>query len=685
MDLSKYLEMFLEESREHLQNLNTGLLDLEQDPGSVQIINELFRSAHTLKGMSATMGFMNIAELTHEMENLLQLFRSGERILNERQVEVLFKALDTLEQMVEEVANGGEITINVDAFIDMLRSCAQDDSIIPSDQALDTDDGSTNLQDCIELNEYEKNVLLDAKAQGINVWIIKISIREACVMKSARAFMVFQQLESLGEVIKTCPSVQDIEEERFDNSFMVVLLTSGSSDDIQRALDSVSELEATLIKAIDEVQKKVQAKPSEEKVVENDSTPSTSETDNTSKTSQKDAVENLAKPKTSLVKTSSTIRVEIERLDALMNLVGELVINKTRLSQIGRVSGNTDLHETVEQMDRIFMDLQNLVMKVRMVPVDQVFSRFPRMVRDLTKELGKNINLVISGEETELDRTVIDEIGDPLVHLLRNSIDHGIEMPKVREELGKDKVATVKLEARHEGNHVVIEVSDDGRGIDPQKIKEKSITKGLVTQGEADALSDEELVQLIFRPGVSTADKVTDISGRGVGLDAVRTKIETLSGECRIITTPGKGTTFRIQLPLTLAIIQALLVRVQDEVYALPLSFIEETTSLYPQDIKNVENREVMILRGRVLPLLRLSQLVELPFISNKEEELLVVIVRKGGKSYGLVVDELIGQQEIVIKPLGNVLTGISGIAGATILGSGQVSLILDVSTLIKG
>lgn len=685
MDLSKYLEMFLEESREHLQNLNTGLLDLEQDPGSVQIINELFRSAHTLKGMSATMGFMNIAELTHEMENLLQLFRSGERILNERQVEVLFKALDALEQMVEEVANVGEITINVDAFIDMLRSCAQDDSIIPSDQALDTDDGSTNLQDCIELNEYEKNVLLDAKAQGINVWIIKISIREACVMKSARAFMVFQQLESLGEVIKTCPSVQDIEEERFDNSFMVVLLTSGSSDDIQRALDSVSELEATLIKAIDEVQKKVQAKPSEEKVVENDSTPSTSETDNTSKTSQKDAVENLAKPKTSLVKTSSTIRVEIERLDALMNLVGELVINKTRLSQIGRVSGNTDLHETVEQMDRIFMDLQNLVMKVRMVPVDQVFSRFPRMVRDLTKELGKNINLVISGEETELDRTVIDEIGDPLVHLLRNSIDHGIEMPKVREELGKDKVATVKLEARHEGNHVVIEVSDDGRGIDPQKIKEKSIAKGLVTQGEADALSDEELVQLIFRPGVSTADKVTDISGRGVGLDAVRTKIETLSGECRIITTPGKGTTFRIQLPLTLAIIQALLVRVQDEVYALPLSFIEETTSLYPQDIKNVENREVMILRGRVLPLLRLSQLVELPFISNKEEELLVVIVRKGGKSYGLVVDELIGQQEIVIKPLGNVLTGISGIAGATILGSGQVSLILDVSTLIKG
>ena len=489
----------------------------------------------------------------------------------------------------------------------------------------------------------------------------------------------------ISDIIKTIPSVTDIEDERFEQSFELVLLSSSSEDDLAKVVDGVAELEETKIT-------KIEAQHIDQKDGESKgefSQPKTSQLEEIGPVGggfqapiKKDA--SSLKNQITKPKAVATIRVDIDRLDKLINLVGELVINKTRLSQIGKTSGNSSLSETVEQMDRVFIDLQNLVMRVRMVPIEQVFNRFPRMVRDLAKDLGKEIELIIEGQETELDRTVVDEIGDPLVHLLRNSVDHGVESPADRACVGKPKTAVVKLTAKHEGNNVVIEVSDDGKGIDPQRVKSKAIEKGILTPSEAEIMDDLTAVNLIFKAGFSTAEQVSDVSGRGVGLDAVRSKIEALSGECGIVTKAGLGSTFRIQLPLTLAIIQALLVKVSSECYAIPLSFIEETTSIFPKDIKEIQGQDSMLLRGHILPLIRLDTAVGLiPRKWSQEEELLVVVVRKSGRTLGLLVDELVGQQEVVIKSLGELVGGIPGIGGATILGDGTVSLILDIPTLV--
>jgi two-component system chemotaxis sensor kinase CheA len=379
------------------------------------------------------------------------------------------------------------------------------------------------------------------------------------------------------------------------------------------------------------------------------------------------------------------VRVDIDKLDSLLNLVGELVINKTRLEQIGITHRLTDLVETIEQMDRVTTDLQNVVMKVRMVPVGQVFNRFPRMVRDLSRELNKEINLIIQGEETELDRTVIDEIGDPLVHLLRNSIDHGIEHPDERVAKGKNPVGEVRLIASHEGNNVVILVEDDGKGINAEVIKQKAMEKGLITQAEADKMDANEAVRLVFLPGFSTAEVVTDVSGRGVGMDAVKNKIESLGGMVDVETKINEGSKFKIRLPLTLAIIQALLVEVAKEIYAIPLGSIDSTINLEPSDIKTIQNREVILLRGQIIPIIRLADVLQIPRAESEDSgELFVVIVHMGEFRAGIIVDNLIGQQEIVIKSLGKLLAGIKVIAGATILGNGQVALILDIGSLVQ-
>lgn len=694
MDLSQYLGMFLEESREHLQRLNEGLLGLESNPEDSRLINEIFRSAHTLKGMSATMGFNQIAELTHQMENVLQKIRNGEVKVGGGLIDALFRCLDSLETMVETVANGESLEMDLAPLLAGLQDgSGQGSGTSPEGETTPVHNNSKEATPGepseipgVELNEFEKNLVCEAQEHGYHPYHLVITIKPTCIMKSVRAFMVVRRLEELGDIIKTVPSVTDIEDERFEQSFELVLLSAAGEAEIAKAVNGVAELEetkVTLLKCLKGVQ--TAPTPAEGKVsapvqgqpCENGPTPGSSPA-----TAKKDP----GLPRTQGFKTKAvaTIRVDIDRLDKLINLVGELVINKTRLAQIGKTSDNPGLSETVEQMDRVFVDLQNLVMKVRMVPIEQVFNRFPRMVRDLAKDLGKEIELEIEGQETELDRTVIDEIGDPLVHLLRNSVDHGVESPDERERAAKPTTAVVRLTARHEGNNVIIEVSDDGKGIDPQRIKAKALEKGIISPAEAETMDDHTAVNLIFRAGFSTAEQVSDVSGRGVGLDAVRSKIEALSGECRIFTKPGSGTTFRIQLPLTLAIIQALLVKVGAESYAIPLSFIDETTSILPRDIKEVQGQDSMLLRGHILPLLRLDTAVGLPPRTwSPEEELLVVVVRRAGKTLGLLVDELVGQQEVVIKTLGELVGGLPGIGGATILGDGTVSLILDVSTLV--
>jgi two-component system chemotaxis sensor kinase CheA len=495
-------------------------------------------------------------------------------------------------------------------------------------------------------------------------------------MKSARAFMVFKKLEEIGEIIKTLPPVQDIEEEKFDTVFDVVMVSKEPVETIKKQLLSVTEVEEPEITVIEgKLTKSGPAAP------EADVEPAPALPEQ--KTEQKPQVKPVRPHQDSKPKTSGSVRVDIHRLDSLMNLVGELVINKTRLEQIGKETQSPELNETLEQIDRITTDLQNVVMKVRMVPIDNVFSRFPRMVRDLARELGKEIELVIEGKDTELDRTVIDEIGDPLVHLLRNCVDHGVEMPADRLAAGKSETGHVYLIARHEGNNVVIEVADDGKGLNPEVLKKKVAENGLVAPEEIAQMDENTLLKLIFLPGFSTAEKVTDVSGRGVGMDAVKNKIEALSGSILIESKPGSGTSFKIQLPLTLAIIQALLVRLEAEIYAIPLSFIAETTSIMPDQINRVQEQEVMLLRGDVLPLLSLHEILQVPPADMpKEEEINVVVVRKGEKRVGLIVDTLIGQQEIVIKPLGELIGSIPVIAGATILGNGRVSLIIDVAGL---
>ncbi len=679
MDMTQYIEIFTEEAKEHLQTLNECLLSLEKSPNELKLLDEIFRSAHTLKGMSATMGFEKMAELTHLMENVLSKLRTGEEKVTSQVMDVLFQCLDLLEQMVHSILEGGTGNIVNEDLIETLRKIDQGEfnsnvheaavtaEVVVVEQNLSNNNTSPELV----LNEYETTVVKEAISKGFIGYIIKVDIDETCLMKVARAFMVFRNIEELGEIVKANPSVQEIEDERFENSFELMIITKEPEDRVLYALNSIAEVSVGYIgeynfPEIGNTQISAVIKEESEIVAE--------------KAAPQIAVQKDTARKT---KAMQTVRVDIERLDNLMNLVGELVISKTRLEQISSGSQLTDLNETIEHIDLITSDLQAVVMKVRMVPLEQVFNRFPRMIRDLSKELNKPVNLIIKGEDTELDRTVIDEIGDPLVHLLRNAVDHGIEAPEERRLKGKSPEATLRLEAWYEGNNVVIEVEDDGKGIPADIIRQKALERGLISSTESEQMDEQAIVNLIFQSGFSTATKVTDISGRGVGLDAVRTKIDSLNGSVQVETNSGKGSKFTIKLPLTLAIIQALLVQVDMETYAIPLSSIDETTHVAKENIKRIQDKEVMLLRGNVLPLVRLDEYLGTPNIDKTKDEYYVVVVRKGEKQAGLIVDSLIGQQDIVIKTLGKLLNGITGLSGATILGNGHVALILDIGTLM--
>lgn len=702
MDMSQYMDMFMEESREHLQTLNQKILELEDNPHELGILDEIFRSAHTLKGMSATMGFERIAELTHEMENVLSNLRGAQVAVNTAIVDLLFKCLDALENMVEAISSGETGEADVKGLVELLRKAGQGQLTSISQLKGDNDDkkakkerrksnasldapeklGNENLEvlEAFDINQYDLTLLQEAHRKRFQAYHIQVELDPGCVMKSARAYMVFRNLEELGEIIKSVPAAQELEDEKFDHSFQVVVVTQETQDRILKALESIAEVKVGSITEISIGDIKVQEGQGPVRSTGSGESENVHNEQLSMAASRTTAgTLNEASRK---VKANQTVRVDIERLDNLMNLVGELVINKTRLEQISTTNSVAELNESIEHIDRITTDLQNVVMKVRMVPIEQVFNRFPRMVRDLARDLGKEINLIVEGKDTELDRTVIDEIGDPLVHLIRNAIDHGVETPEIRRQKGKPVEAIVKLVAKHEGNNVVIEVEDDGKGLNPEALRSKAVQKGLITTKEAEQLDVNAAINLIWMAGFTTAEKVSDVSGRGVGLDAVRTKIETLSGSIEIETRVNEGTKFKIRLPLTLAIIQALLVNVGNEIYAIPLGTIDETTSIRPDQIKNVQNQEVVLLRGNVLPLVRLDKVLEVPVIESEPEELYVVVVRKGEKKAGLIVDSLIGQQEIVIKSPGKLLQGITGIAGAAILGNGHVSLILDVGTL---
>ncbi len=689
MDMSQYLQIFIEEANEHVQNLNQCLLQMEKDPEDKDVLNEIFRVAHTIKGMAGTMGFTKMTKLTHDMENVLHAIRNDEIKVTSGLVDVLFKCLDALENYVNSViTTGGEGDKEYKTVIAALNEILENKGakasvsapVKPAETLVVAEANDKYITARMELDEFEQHAANKAIDMDMNALKITIVLNKGCLLKSARAFILFQTLERFGEIIKSQPAVQDIEDEKFDFEFTVVVVSKHNEQLFSKELNSIAEVDEVIIRKMDRLGSVGGESESDVKVEAIDKTSDTPES-----TVPKEAEAQEAKSNSSNTakKTQRTVRVDIDRLDVLMNLVGELIITKTRLEGTDITQKPQEYHETLEYLERITTNLNDAVMKVRMVPVETVFNRFPRMIRDIAKDLGKEIELVMSGEETELDRTVIDEIGDPLIHLLRNSCDHGLESTEKRKQLGKPEHGRINLTAYQSGNNVIIEVADDGAGINIDKIKAKAIENGIVTREAANSMSQQEAIELLFRPSFSTADKITGLSGRGVGLDVVKTKIEQLGGTVEVETFSGKGSKFLIKLPLTLAIYQALLVNVGSEKYAIPLGSIYQIYEWKAEDVKTVQGQEVILLRNMVVPITRLADSLEVPDSNTKtQKKLKIVIVRKGEKLTGLVVDSVIGQQEIVIKSLGKLLTGIKYLAGATILGDGNVALIIDVNSI---
>lgn len=692
MDVSQYLEIFLDESNEHLQTLSDQLIILEKEPDNGDTINEIFRAAHSLKGMAGTMGYKRMQNLTHDMENVFSEVRNGNMEVNSNLVDVLFQCLDALETYVDNIRETQDegtddnepIIKALNAFIasegkgNAAPAAKKEEAPAATASAAPADDKDMPLAD------FEKNAVNEALKKNLHVYKIKVSVDENCILKAARAFLVFKNLEGHGDIIKSEPSVQDIEDEKFDFDFSIIVVTEEKYDNIIALIKNVSEIKDAAGQEITQPFPEEQTEEAKEEK---------KETSAVSQTAKPAAAKPAAKKPASTGKTSGsvshTVRVDIEKLDVLMNLVSELIIAKNGLVSASHVEGdeaaalNQSFTEQIEYLERVTTNLHESVMKVRMMPIESVFSRFPRMIRDLNKKLGKKMELYMSGEDTELDRTVIDEIGDPIMHLLRNSADHGLESAEIRKERGKSEVGSIFLDAFQEGNNVVIEVRDDGNGIDTEKVKAKAVEKGTITQEQADVMTDKEAIDLLFRPSFSTAEKVTDVSGRGVGLDVVKSKIEALGGDVEVKTKYGEGSTFSIRLPLTLAIIQALMVKLGDEKYAISLGSIETIEDIPVSDIKYVHAKEVIHLRGNVIPLIRLRDLLDVPGEPEESENITVVVVRKGDKQAGLVVDSLIGQMEIVIKSLGKYIRINKMISGATILGDGSVALIIDANTLV--
>lgn len=680
MDTSQYLEMFLGESMDNLQTLNESLLELEQNPDDMDKLNEIFRVAHTIKGMAATMGFSDIAELTHKMEDVLSEFREGKLKVTQNVVTVLFGCLDTLEKMVNNIEEGIEDKVDITDIMNKLiaiKEATDSGGEEAAEKMAASEVGATEEKketEGIVLNEYDISVIKQAKQKDFKAYNIKIELSENTLLKSARAFLIVKDLEELGEIIKSEPSTEDIENEDFEFKLEFVLLSSNTLEEIQGVANGISEVKNVLVSEIDIDAVETEKNKQEETKKVQIEKPKVSQEAKKEENKKKDAPKPVKKEHK---KMHQSVRVDLERIDKLMNMVSEIVIYRTRLEQIVLNYKSQDLTETLEQIGRTTSDLQDLVMKIRMLPLDTVFNRFPRMIRDISVELNKEINFVIEGADTELDRTVIDEIGEPLIHLLRNAADHGVETKEERLAAGKSPVGTVKLVAYQEGTKALIKVIDDGAGINVEKVKAKAEKVGIPTEG----LSDDEIKNLIFAQGFSTNEVVTDISGRGVGMDVVKTKVAALGGTVDLQSEEGKGSTFIIKLPLTLQIIQALLVKVGGETLAISLGFIDRVIDYKEDKIKSTNGKEVIIYRDDVIPLVRLNE--KLGIEASETNKKYVIIVNVGDKTVGLLVDSLGGQQEIVIKPLGKTLKSLNQYIGATILGNGLVTLILDVGALI--
>lgn len=697
MDVSQYLEIFLDETTEHLQNLNTQILTLEQEPENMDTINEIFRAAHSLKGMAGTMGYKRMQTLTHDMENVFSEVRNGNIKVKANMIDLLFQCLDALEEYTNNIRETGDEGTNeneplIKLLNEELGKKDEKPAGEPKKEEKAPEGGDKRKWLNIKLDSTDVMVITEAQKQGNFVYGATVYVQESCLLKAARAFLVFKAVEEVGEIIVSSPSAQDIEDERFELDFSLIVISDKPVDKLIAAISNVSEIAEVLAEPIDLAKmpgsEEGKSAATEQKKEEQKAVPAKAAAAAAAPAADKKT--GVAKQAGGKPIVNRTVRVDIEKLDVLMNLVSELIIAKNSLVAASSAQksasdkAQNNVNEQIEYLESVTTSLHESVMKVRMVPIESVVSKFPRMIRDLTKKLDKKMELYMSGEETELDRTVVDEIGDPLMHLLRNSADHGIESAEVRAERGKPEVGSIWLDAYQDGNNVVIEVRDDGNGIDTEAVKNKAISCGIITPEQAAGMSEKEIIDLLFLPSFSTSEKVTDVSGRGVGLDVVKSKIEALSGEVEVKSVLGVGSTWIIRLPLTLAIIQALMVVIGGEKYAISLGSIQTIEDIPTDEIRLIQNKEVIHLRGNVIPLIRMDK--ELDTVSTKgpDENMTILIVKKGDKLAGLVVDELLGQQEIVIKSMGKYIDNKCRlISGATILGDGEVALILDTNVLL--
>ncbi|MBC2211210.1 chemotaxis protein CheA [Listeria seeligeri] len=610
------LDLFIEEASEHLQALNDNLLQLEKDPTNGGLVSEIFRSAHTFKGMSATMGFQQVADLTHAMENVLDEVRNNRLVVTEHLVDIIFTCTSHLETMVSDIQHGGQ------GAADITKTVADLEALLSPEQEESTE----------------------------ATYQISIKIEDAAILKAVRAVMCLERLAEIGIISDTTPDREAIELEEFEQTFEVVLESTQTKEEIEAVLLDISEIEKVTVK--EEVE--------ETQIVE--------------------PIKKTAKQTTKRLE-NKTIRVQLEKIEKLMNVFEESVIERARIDEIAEKTNNKELMEHLGRFSSISKEIQNGLLNMRMVPVDSVFNRFPKMVRTLAKELGKKIDLVIEGADTEVDKIVIDEIGDPLVHLIRNSVDHGAETVEVRRKNGKNETATINLKAFHSGNNVVIEIADDGAGINKRKVLEKAIAKNVVTRAESTKMTDTEIFDLLFNSGFSTADQVSDLSGRGVGLDVVRNTILKIGGKISVESSENAGSTFRIEIPLTLSIIQSMLVATAEYRYAVPLANVAEAITIDRADIQHVHGKDLINYRETIIEVLDLGECFhETPL--KDTEELLLLVVKNAKRTFGLVIKDIIGQREIVLKTLGSFFSESQiAFSGATILGDGRVVLILNLET----
>ena len=729
------MPIFLAETEDHLQVLDDGLIRLERQEYDNDLIQQIFRAAHTLKGTAGMIGHQRLVELTHALEMAFDGIRKNELVINSQLVDICLDSVDALRLLRDEVIHGKVSPVDVHSLVERIHHFIQKEK-----QALQSAAGTGAGQAPIQAKPA-------ASAPQVEGVLIEAKIAPNSIASAARAFQLMLALQDLGEILSMEPSQAQIETSAPVSLFVARLKTEQSAEQIRQALETISEIDHLSI-GDDGATAQSASGVAEAETIDLSSLPETDdeapqlgeylvskgiisqaqleeglsvqkEQPNQKELigrilvrlgilplevldraiaellqKQRSAIQSLQQtiPDKSKRAAEKTVRTSVERLDSLMNLVGELITDRNRLFKIRgdldrELHGNDEINslmETVTHIGRITDQLQEEVMRIRMLPVSNVFNKFPRMVRDLAQKVGKEINLVIQGQDTELDRSVIEEINDPLIHLLRNSVDHGVELPADRIAAKKDPCGTIRLTARHEQGRIILTVEDDGRGINLEKVKQSAVTKGYISEAEASQMSQEKAVDLIFISGVSAASKLTDISGRGVGMDIVRSNIEKINGSILVETHVGIGTKFQIILPLTLAIVPTMLVRVGPTSLAIPLVMVTETLRIKPEDTHTVNGRPVILLRSQVLPIMRLGDVFNIDMDDTSQKYSYVVVVSSNKLRIGLVVDSLIGEEEVVVKSLGGLIGEIAGISSAAILGDGQVALIVDVPGLFK-